>query len=293
MLRLTKSYVYVIIAMGVIEIFYQNILSEISPYLARVRALTAFGEHRHADIEFHYCLKGSFDAVVNKKTYKVNKGELLLISPMAAHAIPDCNDLDGEVLTVIVGVSFLKKFFSFFSQARRGVYLITESACPDIYKSLAKSLDELSDLSRLQDENRDLLKMGSLYKICSYLIDVIADDSEAQKPEGKEMIKVANIEKALDMIHYEHAKPLTLEDAARATGYGKSNFCKIFKAITGDTFHNVLNRQRVESACGLLSETNLSISDISAQVGFEETKTFCRVFKSVTGVTPGQYRRQN
>ena len=93
------------------------------------------------------------------------------------------------------------------------------------------------------------------------------------------MLKVANIKKALEMIYYDHSKPLTVDDAAEATGYGKSNFCKIFKMITGDTFHNVLNSQRVESACGLLSETNMSISEIAATVGFGETKSFCRIFR--------------
>ena len=95
------------------------------------------------------------------------------------------------------------------------------------------------------------------------------------------------------MIYYDYASPLTLDDAASATGYGKSNFCKIFKEITGDTFHNVLNRQRIQSACDLLKETNLPISDIAIQIGFGEPKTFCRIFRSITDMTPRDYRKKN
>ena len=63
------------------------------------------------------------------------------------------------------------------------------------------------------------------------------------------------------------------------------------RTVTGDTFHNVLNRKRVQNACDLLRETNMQISEIAAQVGFEETKSFCRVFKATVGSTPGQYRK--
>lgn len=271
--------------------FYQNILTEISPYQARVGRLDGFGEHRHGDIELNYCIKGSFDVVIDKKKYKIEEGEMILISPMFAHSFPHHEDNGNRVLTVIVGVSFLKNFFSYFSKSKKDVYVISKIMGSEIHKKLYAVLDETAGFCQQKDKNNDLQIRGNLYKICSYLIDLITDFGDCANAENKEMAKVANIEKALEMIYYDHAKPITIDDAAAATGYGKSNFCKIFKSITGDTFHNVLNRQRVESACGLLSETNMPISEIGALVGFGETKTFCRVFKSVTSHTPGQYRK--
>jgi len=81
-----------------------------------------------------------------------------------------------------------------------------------------------------------------------------------------------------------------VEDAAAVTGYGKSNFCKIFKNITGETFHDALNRRRVENACFYLRETAVTVTDIAPLTGFSDAKTLCRVFKAVTGMSPGQYR---
>ena len=278
--------------------FYQNILNDVSPYRARVGSLPGFDEHRHADIEINYCIKGSFEVVINKKKYTVNEGELCLISPMAAHSFPydKCND--REVLTIIVGVSFLKNFFSYFSHASLISPVITNSDPENSvspFEKLQPILAETAELctvtNTIDTKNNDLLIRGNLYKICSYLIDIISISSSAQNIESKEMIKVANIEKALQMIYYDYAEHLTVEYAAEVTGYGKSNFCKVFKKITGDTFHNVLNKQRVECACGLLAQTDLSISEIAVQVGFAESKTFCRIFKSITDQTPGNYRK--
>ena len=270
---------------------YQNILSEISPYKASVCSISSFGEHRHADIEIHYCIKGSLDVAIDKKVQKVNEGELLLVSPMVAHAVPQSKDTDRQLLLIIVGVSFLKNFFTYFSDAKDKFYLISPDNASPVNQKLFEVVRETVDFCQKKNETSDLLICGNLYKLCSYLIDLIVDQNSLQKAQNKEITKVANIEKALEMIYYDYAKPLTVEEAAVATGYGKSNFCKIFKHITGDTFHNVLNRRRVESACGLLGETNMPISQISAEVGFSESKTFCRVFKSITDLTPGQYRK--
>lgn len=271
--------------------FYQNILSEISPYFARVTALHSFGEHRHADVEILYCVKGRLDAVIDKKNCTLREGEALFISPMVSHFFVDNDDKDRRVLAVVLGVSFLKKYFSYFSQPQKEMYVITPRGEFGSREKLLSILAETAELCQLKEDRNDLLVRGNLYRICSYLIELIGDPSEPEREKNKEMIKVANIEKALEMIYYDYASALTLEDAATVTGYGKSNFCKIFKSITGDTFHNVLNRQRVESACSLLAETDLSISQIAVQVGFEEAKAFCRVFKSVTSQTPGQYRK--
>ncbi len=271
--------------------FYQNILSDLSPYMARVTALDAFGEHRHADIELHYAVRGGFTATVNKRNYEIGEGELLLVSPMTSHAFPPCADRERKILTVVLGVSFLKKFFSYFSGAGKDAYTLMLDGGTDTEGRLTEVLKETALLCGEKSERNDLLIRGNLCKACAYLIDLLFASSENAGSERRELRRVANVERALEMIYYDYASPLTVEAAAEATGYGKSNFCKIFKSITGETFHQLLSRQRVECACRLLSETDLSVGEISAAVGFGETKSFCRVFRSLTAKTPKEYRR--
>lgn len=271
--------------------YYQNIRSEASPYQASIGPMRGFCEHRHADIEINYAVKEGFDAVVNKKHYRINEGEVLVISPMAAHSFPNRDAEEGRVLTLVVGIAFLKKYFSCFANAPRDAYVFSLSGDTAADRELKSLLDEVAALTWNRQERNELLIRGDLYKICAHLIELINDPADREHPKSKEMTKVANIEKALDLIYYDHAKPLTVEVAAKATGYGKSNFCKIFKSITGETFHIALNRRRVESACALLAETDLPVSKISLEVGFSEAKSFCRLFKAERGMTPLEYRR--
>ena len=82
-----------------------------------------------------------------------------------------------------------------------------------------------------------------------------------------------------------------VESVSAVCGYSKSNFCKIFKKITGDTFHNTLNRRRVEVACVLLRQTDDPIEKIAQEAGFADIKSFCRVFKNHTGSNAREYRK--
>ncbi|CAN7308231.1 helix-turn-helix domain-containing protein [Paenibacillus sp. LjRoot153] len=71
-----------------------------------------------------------------------------------------------------------------------------------------------------------------------------------------------------------------------------SNISKLFKEVTGQNFVEYLLKVRIEQAKQLLIlEQDVSIQDIGIRVGYLHAKTFIRLFKKETGVTPGEYRR--
>ncbi len=273
--------------------FYQSILEDRSPYIARLGVLGNFGEHRHGDIEINYCLEGSFNVIIDKKSFNVNAGQFSLVGPMVSHEYRNDINTTRKVLTIIVGISFLKKHFTKFSKIHIDTPIFTPDSSILSHKKLIELFCETATLCADNEERRELLIQGNLYKICDYLIEITNVSETVKNSNNKDLRNVKNIEKALDLIYYNYSEALTVDHAATVSGYGKSNFCKIFKNITGDTFHNILNKQRIEVACSLLSETNMQISEIALQVGLSEPKTFCRVFKSVMGITPGMYRKKN
>lgn len=54
-----------------------------------------------------------------------------------------------------------------------------------------------------------------------------------------------------------------------------------------------INRKRIEAACRLLSETQLSVQEISEKVGFSDKSHFYRMFSKFMGGTPAEYRENN
>ncbi|AQZ93908.1 AraC family transcriptional regulator [Halopseudomonas phragmitis] len=64
-----------------------------------------------------------------------------------------------------------------------------------------------------------------------------------------------------------------------------------FKQATGCSLIEYLQNLRIEAAKRLLEQSRLAIEDISLAAGYEDTSFFRRLFKRLTGLTPGQYRR--
>lgn len=87
------------------------------------------------------------------------------------------------------------------------------------------------------------------------------------------------------------AEKLTLEDAAEHVSLSKSYFCRILKDELGYTFTEYVNHLRVERAKLYLSDSTMSIADIAYAVGFDDQSYFTRIFKKLTNVSPGQYRK--
>lgn len=269
---------------------YQQIITGDEPYYLYLGESKPFPEHRHADLEIYYCAKGRVHIAVDKKPYTLEPGYVVLINPMAPHEIFSPEG-DSLTLTATVGSFFLKKHFVHFARARSTAVLFKLGERGSYFGELRSLLEETVLLSQESGYKKELLCKGNLYKICSYLIEAITDGDRGEGETEISLRLVANVERALDLIHYAYPKPLTVEDAAEATGYGKSNFCKIFKGVVGKSFHRVLNEHRVKKAAEMLLETDMQVSHIAVEVGFAETKTFCRVFKNVTGRTPGEYRK--
>ena len=267
---------------------YQKILTDENPYQMTLGHLNKFHEHRHADLEFNYCLEGDFEILIEKKRYKVKAGEMSLIRPMASHEIPT-SDENRLVITVVVGSSFLKKFFPLFSAAGHAPAVLTLDKGTYEQGEIRRLFAECAELFSSPDKRRELIMTGNLYKICAYLLSELPEGMDDE--EEPDLRMVASIERALEMIYYDYPKALTVDDAAAVTGYGKSNFCKIFKSVVGESFHRALNRQRIRNACGLLKETDMPISTVAEEVGFLEAKTFCRVFGQIMNMTPREYRR--
>ena len=267
---------------------YQNILGEHAPYQAFVGTMSGFPAHRHADLEFSYCLSGEFSVLLDRTPHTVRAGELLLVAPMVLHEIPTSHDPDRRVLTVVLGPSLLREDFAPFSGAAFERAVLSPAALGG--DGLKAALDRVAALTGSTAHADRLALTGSLFSIASHLATALTRKTPSES--RTDLRGVAGIEPALEMIWHGYRAPINIDMAAAATGYGKSNFCKIFKTVTGESFHSALNRRRVRVACDLLRGTNLPIADVGVEVGIPEPKTFSRVFRSIEGITPGEYRKQ-
>jgi len=89
--------------------------------------------------------------------------------------------------------------------------------------------------------------------------------------------------------HYRES--IRLEDISNMEGFNSTYFSTLFKKETGQNFSDYLIELRVNRAKILLTDSNLSVSDIAEEVGYQDLKYFSRIFKRLTGLNPTEYRR--
>jgi len=99
------------------------------------------------------------------------------------------------------------------------------------------------------------------------------------------------IETAINYILGHSAEPIRLTQLSGLCGMESTAFSRFFKKQTGHTFARYVNRMRVHSACNLLSNSDMPITDICFEVGFNNIANFNRQFVKICGRSPSAYRR--
>lgn len=266
---------------------YQELLMGELPYFVSVSKMGSFQEHRHAEIEINYCLEGSCQLIVDKCLYTLKKGEFIFVNSMMSHGVPESAFNDCTTLTIEVGPILLGGYFEALAGRFPQKTVFDSNDNPE----LVSLFEEMAELTTKPKEFSELTVRGDIFKLCATIMEEMVMENE-ETHTAKALKSVANIEKALELIHTNYMEQLSVEEVSTYCGYSKSNFCKIFKNITGRTFHAMLNEQRVRIACNLLKETDQPVEKIATQIGFLDAKSFCRVFKNCVGVTPGQVRKR-
>lgn len=99
-----------------------------------------------------------------------------------------------------------------------------------------------------------------------------------------------HIRKALRYIAANYTQKLTLQHVAEEVGISPNHFSTLFHKTVGVSFREYLSQIRVEGSKQLLLYTDYSLADIAAAMGFPDQSNFSKVFKRITGISPGKYR---
>ena len=262
------------------------------PYFIRIGKNIPFMAHRHPEVEVSYCVEGTYQVEIENTVFTLNAGEMVVITPMAKHEFLNSPNISGRKVTIEVGPQFLGDFFAPFLKLKQGGIFVSLNGKENV---ATKELDEIfKKIVNIWDEGDEFYSLtlkGYLYDFSANLLRILRTQTQNENCI-KNLQDIEKIDFSLKLIYERYSEPLDVQTVAELCGYSKSNFCKIFKSITNETFHAVLNRHRVEMACIHLANGNESIEQIALLTGFADSKSFCRVFKKIMGKTAGEYRKK-
>lgn len=98
--------------------------------------------------------------------------------------------------------------------------------------------------------------------------------------------------RAKDLIDREYARQLDVPALAQQAHASTAHFSRSFSRAFGEPPHQYLLRRRVERAKELLRETDLSVTEVSLEVGFRSLGSFSTAFRQLVGEPPSRYAQR-
>lgn len=110
--------------------------------------------------------------------------------------------------------------------------------------------------------------------------------------QGKQQdITAKAIHKAKQYIHANYARNISLEELAQQVLLSPHYLSHVFSETCGESITEYLKKIRLNRAQAMLRTSEKSVAEIAASVGYADPNYFTRVFKSLTGKSPHQYRK--
>ena len=161
--------------------------------------------------------------------------------------------------------------------------VIANNTTREINKSFTSTTfdNAFSTLSSLDDKK--LIKDFTQ----TFLLECTAAISNIRKTETNPIIT-----KVCDYVEQNLTQDISLEMAADYAGVSSFYLSKLFKEEKGETYINYVSDKRLEKSCQLLAETDLSIKEITAEVGYNDQNYYSRIFKTKYGLSPKEYRKE-
>ena len=260
---------------------YNSVGTEI--YKINVFRDTNFELHMHKSCEFIYLYSGVTTFVIGQKEYFIKEGESLLLQPYQIHSSKNSQN------AVILIISFpLSQVYSFAATLEKAVpsspFFILSPKTRDYVLNCIFGDFVPTDRIIKHPVPDALTSKGMLYAICA--------DYMKQITLTRTNIKSESLFSAcLNYIEENYAESITLNDIAQHLNYDYSYLSRYFHEVFGISFKTLVNQYRCERASVLISSTHEKMSDIAMQCGFQNIRSFNRIFKLLMGCTPVEYKK--
>ncbi len=98
------------------------------------------------------------------------------------------------------------------------------------------------------------------------------------------------LQRARRFIDQHYCQPLNLDQIAQQACFSRFHFIRLFQQVFNKTPHQYLSEKRIQRAKELLDASDLTVTEVCFEVGFESLGSFSSLFRKHVGVSPGNYR---
>ena len=258
----------------------------------------AYPKHKHNYIELMYVYGGSMTHIIDDQRITIHQGELLLLNQNVEHSIEYCDEND-IIFNFIMKAEFLE-FLSYMIEKENDVSHFIFDALYSYDNNSEYLIFKVRDNQIIRDYIESIITQIYEPELNSHLeLKLLVGLLLAElmnHPECIETYQSNSYEKLLSSTilkyiatSYQEGSLSTLSKQLHQPDY---KICKIIKRQTGQTFKQLIQEERLKATCQLLKTTQMAVTDIMVEVGYENVTYFYKIFKDKYHMTPHDYRQQ-
>lgn len=251
--------------------------------------------HWHEELQFTLVTNGSVTMQVSGETYRLQEGEAIFINRNLLHITSDLTN-DGRYISINIP----DRILGFFAGSRMEQNYVQPYIGNCLFQAIVfkkevewqkKILDILWELEQILTEKPDMFEYDVSVKCVSIWQVMIRNLSAyVKKPNKTFLRKQERMRIMLTYIHENYMNHILLQDIANQANVSSGECCRCFKDMILKTPNQYLMQYRISRATEFLNSTELSVTEVAMQCGFNDTSHFIQYFKKKTGMTPSEYR---
>jgi AraC-like DNA-binding protein len=260
------------------------------------RLIKNYKLHYHNFAELSIVLEGQGEEILNGKSHRLTPGTVSFLLPNHIHEI------------MIPSGTVLTKYCCMFDIN----VVLSGTRDSDIRNKILTIGNELPTRFDLTEEHRDVFTrymetifqeyhsnrigkntviQSKLLEACVFLLRTVQE--QEQPHDVMHPDKTGTVMEMLKYIHLHYTEELSLSHLSESLDRNPSYLSTLFKRHVGQSFVGYVHALRVGRASSLIVTTPMTISEIALEVGFDNFRTFSKVFKELKGVSPQDFRRQS
>lgn len=227
------------------------------------------------------CTHGTGEFICMGIRHTIERGDVFIFEPRVPHEYYPVNT-EWSIHFFIFGGDGISGIMKYMNIESYAVFSMDDD-------ELAKYTDTVFKLHESYKTKPEFTISSLMYQLLSQTYNL-----KRKKPaedEAGEEIHERIITPVVRYMRKKYRENINLDDMCMVAEVSRSYLCRVFKRKTGITPIRFLLNIRIEEAKKRLISTDMRVSGIAAEVGFNDVSYFCAVFKNCVGITPEEYRK--
>lgn len=246
--------------------------------------------HQHVEFELVMMTEGYGQAIIGDYYGEYQQGDVFFLGSNLPHWFRKADpDRTGSALVVHFVPEFMGKPFLNLPEMQAARQVMERSA--QGLKLTGETQRLVADWLRQMETEPALTPLWLLLRCLDQMarsaeIDILCSSASRHDP----LADVGEISRIFDYTMTHFQEPIRLNEMADLVNMSRATFCRRFRQSTKKSFVDFLKEVRIGHACSLLASTNLSVTAVGEQSGYNNMANFSRQFRELKQMTPLQYR---